>query len=86
MMNLEYDLMLQTGSEKQLYRRKQSAVTIQSEKNRTSHQKRVDDLITGAAAEGTAMNDFKLRLAQKVRAAKLDMIGERLEFDSTTLH
>lgn len=86
MMNLEYDLVLQIGSEKHRDRRKQSAVTVQKEMNRTSHQKRVDDLISCAAADGTAMNDFKLRLAQKVRAAKLDMKEERLDLDSTTLH
>lgn len=72
-------------SEKQKTRRKQSADISEKEMSRISYQKRVDDLITGAAADGTAMNDFKLRLAQKVKAAKLDMKGDRLEIDSTNL-
>jgi hypothetical protein len=72
-------------SEKNKTRRKQSADISEKETSRISYQKRVDDLISGAAADGTAMNDFKLRLAQKVKAAKLDMKRDRLVIDSTNL-
>ena len=70
-------------SEKHKSRRKQSANVSEKETSRISYQKRVDDLISGAAADGTAMNDLKLRLAQKVKAAKLDMKRDRLAVDST---
>lgn len=72
-------------SEKHKSRRKQSADISEREISRILHQKRVDELISGAAADGTAMIDFKLRLAQKVRAVKLDMKRDRLKIDSTNL-
>ena len=73
-------------SENHRSRRKQNADISEKEVNRIAYQKRVDDMISGAAADGTAMNDFKLRLAEKVRAAKLDMKSDRLDIDSTTLN
>ena len=85
MLNIEYDLALQIESEKHRDRRKQSAVISEKEMNIISYQKRVDDLMSGAAADGTAMNDFKTRLAQRFSAAKLDMKRERFDIDTTTL-
>lgn len=76
-LNLEFDLAIQIEAEKQKEREKKKIQV--GESYSLTLQKRVDELRKGSAADGTAMNDFKSRLAETVRLAKEEMIKSRPE-------